>query len=282
MELETRLLEAFVSLHPAQAARAIEQMPTSDAAEVMTELPVDVLAGVLPSVAPVSAANALQLVPVRKAVDVLSATPRNVGAAILRTMGRDPRSTIMESMSDEAGRALSSLLRYSEGSAGALMDPQVLPIPEASSVAEALERLRKNANRSLYYVYVVADDQKLVGVANLRELMAARPEQHLGLVAVRRVASLPAAASWKAIVAHPAWSRFHALPVVEADGRFLGVIRYEVIRELERSLVETQLEDHGFQTAAALGELYGLGLRGLVGWAASALLGPSDTTGGSR
>jgi len=282
VELETRLLEAFVTVHPTPAARALELMPTSDAAEVMTELATDVLASVLPSVAPVSAANTLQLVPIHTAVDVLSATRRDVGAAILRAMGPAPRSAIMESLSNEAGRALRSLLRYAEGSAGALLDPQVLPVPETSSVAEALERLRKDPSRTSYYVYVVTDDQKLVGVTNLRELMAARPEQHLRLVAVRQVASLPAGASSKAIVAHPAWARFHALPVVEADGRFLGVIRYEVMRQLERRLVETQLEDHGVRTAAALGELYGLGLRGLVGWAASALLGPSETEGDGR
>ena len=70
-------------------------------------------------------------------------------------------------------------------------------------------------------------------------------------------------ATSESIVAHPAWKRIHALPVVERDGRFVGVIRYESVRQLEGRLLEQDVEDHAARTATALGEVYALGLLGL-------------------
>jgi hypothetical protein len=68
--------------------------------------------------------------------------------------------------------------------------------------------------------------------------------------------------------------------VVDSNGRFIGALRYESVRELEERWLETRAEDHSAETASALGELYGLGLRGLFEWAASAVLGWSDQSRG--
>ncbi|MGB3052740.1 MAG: CBS domain-containing protein [Polyangiales bacterium] len=273
MELEARLLNAFTDAHPGEVARVLESMSVSDAAEVMAELPFDRLAELLRWLAPVSAASSLELVEVEKAARALSATRHDIAATVVCAMGSARRSRVMESLSPKARKATTSLLRYSEDTAGALMDPEVLAVAESVSARDALDRLRKSAKHALYYMYVVAEDQTLLGVVSIPELMEARPDQLLGLIAVRPVESVPARASWQAVVAHPAWRRFHALPVVETGGRFVGVVRYESVRKLEERLVETRLEDHGAQTAAALGELYGLGLRGLVESASAVVLG---------
>ena len=275
MELEAKLRDRFVSAHPAEAARVLELLPASDLAEAILDLPTDTLSKLLRWLTPHSAANALTLVPAPQAAPAFEETPRDAAAAILRAMDARHRAAIVDSLDATAQKALRRLLRYAEGTAGALMDPAVLSIAENASAGEALERLRQSPQHALYYVYVVAADQKLIGVVNLRELMAARPEQLLGMIAVHSVESVSARARRESIVVDPGWKRFHALPVVGADGRFVGAIRYESVRKLEETLLETGLDDGSSETAAALGELYGLGLKGLFEWATSALLGPS-------
>lgn len=282
MALEARLLEAFVDAHPAEAARALELMSASGAAEVISELPSKLCAELLRWLAPVLAARSLESVPVERAARTLSFTRQDIAAAILRAMSPRHRSIIMESMSPKAQKATRSLLRYAEDTAGALMDPEVLTVAESVSVADALERIRQSPRHALYYLYVVTEDQKLVGVVNIRELMEARPDQVLGLVGARPAESVSARASWRAVVAHPGWRRFHALPVVEADGRFVGAVRYESVRNLEERLSGARLEDEGAQTALALGELYGLGLRGLVESATAAVVGSGEPERGSK
>jgi hypothetical protein len=109
--------------------------------------------------------------------------------------------------------------------------------------------------------------------------MEARSDMPVGLTANRQVEALAARASGESIVANPAWRRFHALPVVETNGRFVGVMRYDSLRELEQRLAGGVHEDLAAETATALGELYGLGLRGIFEWAASALVGSTDAEG---
>jgi magnesium transporter len=282
VELESRLLNAFADAHPAEVARVLESLSVAESAEVMAQLPFDRLAQLLPWLAPPLAASSLELVEVNKAATALSATRHDVAATIIRAMGREPRSRVIESLSPAARKATKNLLRYSQDTAGALMDSQVLALAETVSAGNALNRLLGDAKHALHYVYVVSEDQKLVGVVNLPELMAARPDQLLGLIAVRPVESVSARASWQAILAHPAWKQFHALPVVESGGRFVGVLRYASIRKLEGRMLDTGLQDRATQTAAALGELYGLGLRGLVESAAAAVMGSGEGDRGRK
>ncbi len=282
MELESQLLDAFTEAHPAEVARVLELLSVADAAEVMGALPFDRLAQLLPWLAPPLAASSLELVEVNKAGAALSGTRHDVAATIIRAMAPEPRSKVIESLSPAARKATNGLLRYSQDTAGALMDPQALALTETVSAGDALNLIGRAARHALHYVYVVSEDQKLVGVVNLPELMAARPDQLLGLIAVRPVQSVSARATWRAIVAHPAWKRFHALPVVESGGRFVGVLRYASIRKLEERLLDTGLQDQSARTAAALGELYGLGLRGLVESAAAVVMGSSEPNRGGK
>jgi magnesium transporter len=282
MDLEAALLARFVLAHPTEAARLLESMSASDVAAILADLPTEASIELLSCLNPLSAAASLQLVDVARAAMDLAATRLVAAGAILRNMQQEPRAAVLEALPPDERRALTRLLRHPEGTAGALMDPEVLSVDESASAGETLERLRRSPQHALYYVYVVDDAQRLVGVVNLRELMEARPEQPLGLRAIRPVQSLPVRASSESIVAHPAWERFHALPVVERDGRFAGVIRYESVRQLEGRFLERGLEDRATETASALGEVYALGLRGLFEWGASALLGSADPKGGSR
>ena len=282
MGLEATLLARFVLAHPLEAARLLESKPFSDVAPVLSDLPSEASVALLACLNPLSAAGSLELVDVERAAKTLSATRLDAAAAILRAMPLGPRSAVLEALRPELRRSLAPLLRYAEGTAGALMDPEVLSVDENASAGEALERLRRSPQHALYYVYVVDHAHRLVGVVNLRELMEARPEQPLGLQSTRSVESLSARASSASILAHPAWQRFHALPVVEPDGRFLGVIRYESVRELEGRFLDKGMEDHGAETARALGELYTLGFRGLFEWGAMALLGSVESKGRQR
>ncbi len=261
----------------------LEPMPVDDLAAVLASLSVDGLADLLPRLDTVSAASSLELVTAEETARALSLLRRDAAAPILRAMQSAHRSKVLQALKPQARKAMESVLQYADGTAGALMDPSVLTVAESVTVGNALDRLRRSPQQVLYYVYVVSEeDHRLVGVVNIRQLMEARADQIVGLIAVRTVESLPAGASSETIIAHPAWKRFHALPVVGTDGRFVGVVRYKSLRELEGRFLESGLADVGARTAAALGELYGLGFRGLFELGASTLLGTEESERGGR
>jgi hypothetical protein len=64
-------------------------------------------------------------------------------------------------------------------------------------------------------------------------------------------------------LSHQEWQDFYALPVVDHASVFLGAIRLETIRSI---LAESgnKVEEMGQLAISALGELYRLGLAGLL------------------
>jgi Mg/Co/Ni transporter MgtE len=282
VELERTLLVRYLCDHPGDAARAVESMPTAEAAALLDALPAEASDALLPRLIPVTVAGSLSLLQPERAASLVSGMPRSRAAAVLRAMRPREQAATVAALDLEVRRAMEPLLRYSEGTAGALMDPAVLSVASSASVAETLERIRKSAQQAMYYVYVVDDEQRLFGVVSMRELMETNGTEPVAIHAKRPVESVLPRASAESVLEHPAWSRFHALPVVSSSGRFLGVIRYETVRALEGSFVEQSVEDRGAETAAALGELYGLGVRGLVEWFASGWLGFPESERGQR
>ncbi|MDE2810010.1 MAG: CBS domain-containing protein, partial [Gemmatimonadota bacterium] len=269
MNLEQQLLAQFATDHPAEVAAALAAMSHREAALVLGDLAPAIAAGLLHYLPSLSAALALEQLSVEEAAAVLIAVRPDIVAPILRTTPNERRAAVIACFPPRLQEAISSLLIYAEDTAGALMDPEVLTAFEQEPVRQVLERIQRNPEHALYYLYVVADNQRLVGVVNMRELMGARPEALLASVCTRNVASIAASATWQTVVGHPAWGSVHALPVVDRTGQFVGVLRYEIVRALERRQAGDTLADSGLQTASALGELFGLGLRGVFHWPTS-------------
>ncbi len=240
-------------------------MSHREVALVLGDLAPAVAAGLLHYLPSLSAALSLEQLSVEDAAAILIAMRPDMAASILRATPNEHRAAAVECFPARRQAVIANLLIYAEDTAGALMDPQVITAFEQESVRQVLARLQRNPAHTLYYLYVVANNQQLVGVVNMRELLGARPDVSLASVCTRHVASIAASATWQTVVGHPAWGSVHALPVVDQTGRFVGVIRYKTVRDLEQRQASDALIDSGLQTASALGELFGLGLRGLFG-----------------
>lgn len=276
MNLEQQLLAQFATEHPAEVASALAAMSHREAALVIGDLGPATAAGLLHCLPSLSAALALEQLSVEEAAAILIAVRLDIAASILRATPSERRTAVIACFPSRLQAAISNLLIYAEDTAGALMDPEVLTAFEQEPVCQVLERLQRNPEHAFYYLYVVANDQRLVGVVNMRELMSARPDASLASVCTRNVASIAASATWQTAVGHPAWGSVHALPVVDETGRFVGVLRYEIVRALERRQASDALTDSGLQTASALGEVFGLGLRGIFHWPTSETTGSSS------
>ena len=265
MNLEQQLLAQFATDHPAEVASALASMSHREAALVLGDLAPVTAAGLLHYLPSLSAALALEQLSVEEATAILIAVRPYIAASILRATPSERRAAVITCFPPRLQATISNLLVYAEDTAGALMDSAVPTAFEQETVSQVLERLQRNPEHTLYYLYVVADNQRLVGVVNMRELMSARSDAPLASVYTPNVASIAASATWQTVVGHPVWGSVHALPVVDEDDRFVGVIRYKTARDLEQRQASDALTDSGLQTASALGEVFGLGLRGLFG-----------------
>ena len=264
METDTLLAKNFAEDHPADAARVLEGLALEEASAYLDELPPRSATAVLQKMVPSNAAECIaQLSPPRFA-RIIAALPLDSAAALLRRLEPERQAELLSRAPSNISALIASLLRYPQNSAGALMDPRAMALPEDITATEAMARVRRAPRHVLYYIYVLDREQKLVGVMNLRELMLAPPKETLSAAMRREVTTPPALAGRMAIVEHPGWRDVHALPVVDDGGVFLGVLRYETLRKLERESATSPPAGGGLAAVLTLGELCWVGLAGIL------------------
>ena len=264
MNPDESLARAFSEKHPYEAALVLEKLAPARIAELMRELPLPATAGVLEQMTASSAAACLLALPLKDAGSVIEALALEAAARMLRCLPADERDRLLGTVAPARAAPLMRLLTYPPGTAGSLMDPQVLALPDALAVGDALERVQRTAQHTLYYLYVVNQDQTLVGVMNLRELMLAAPQEHLSTVMHERVEKLAATAALASILSHPAWREFHALPVVDTQEKFMGAIRYRTLKRLEQESARQRPPDESLTALLSLGELCWIGFAGML------------------
>ncbi len=259
MRADLSVAARFVDDHPEEAALVLEQMSFADAAALLAELDPAQGARLVARLSAALAVDCLRSMPDRLVAGVLDALPIDLGARVLMRASAETRESWLAGLSPERAAFLRRKLRYPPGTAGALVDPLVLALPEDLSVAEAQKQLRRSAERAYYYLYVVDRDQKLVGALDIRELMLAETKTTLGAVMHRDIQSVSAHADLAGVMAHPGWRDLDALPVVDAGGVFFGIIRHRMMRQIGGPAGDQEGQPM-VRTLVSLGELYWTGL----------------------
>lgn len=262
MTLVSRLGEELTRNHPERAAAVLERLGAAESIRVLSKGDPAEAAEVLRRMILPTAVAALEGLALDRAVELVKALELDVASRLIRPLDERRRIAILERVPPRETRALGALLRFPENTAGSLMDPHVMALPEDLTAKEALARVRDEPDSARYNLYVTDRDQKLVGAMNLRELFLARPQERLSELMVRDPLYLDANDDRSSVIGHPGWKEVHSLPVVDSRRCFLGVVRYRTLRSLEHELLGAKEADGN--ATEALGELFAAGASGLL------------------
>jgi magnesium transporter len=227
-----RLAQAFLESHPRRAAEAVEAAEPAEAAGVLEDCTDEVAAEVLQHVEPFHAGRIVEAMPAARRPKLLAALPPRRAALVLQDAPEKAREAWLAALPGDLAAALRAALAYPDDSAARLMDPAVLAAPAGLTTDEARQLVARHPQRALYYLYVVDDERRPVGVLNLRELICASPRAPLATLMRSPVVTVPARAPAVVVAAHAGWRTLHALPVVDDQGTLVGVLRYETGEEV--------------------------------------------------
>ena len=134
-------------------------------------------------------AEVVSALSMRMAIDLIEQMALDRAVAIIREMSSDDSADllgeldenlsakIIEAMPVEESEEVTELLRYGETTAGGIMSPDVLTIPQDVTASEAILTVQESPDVEMaFYLYVVNDHDSLVGVLSLRQLVTCRPE----------------------------------------------------------------------------------------------------------
>ena len=255
----------FLESHPVDAARVLERIAPQNVAALLSDAPARLAAPVLRAMLPLHAARCLDTLHDGTVSGLLRAMGPQAGVAVLHYVPDFRRNDLLTQLPTALALAFRLLLGYPEDTVGAWMDPRVLALPADTTAEAALKRLRAAEEESDSSIFVIGPGQRLLGQADLPDVLRAAADAPLSKVMQRVKYTLPARAALRAVEEHAGWDDYQMLPVVEREDRFVGALNRGVLaRALLRNRRRTQAGGGYGDVIANVGGGYWLGVASLI------------------
>jgi magnesium transporter len=221
------MARSFLRLHPSGAARILETLPAAEIARILEREEIRLAAALFEGVLPEVGAEVLQQLRPERAGDILSSLDPARAAFVLSRLDAEAQQRFLALVDRGLAKELRTLMSYPPATAGSLMDPRVLAVRPHFTVEQALGYVRAAGRKRVHDLYVVDDEGRLSAAVALQDLALAAPDDRLEEFVRLAPASVDAMATREEVVDLMTQQRLPSLPVVDAEGRLIGVIRYD-------------------------------------------------------
>jgi magnesium transporter len=182
-----------------------------------------------------------EYIPIDTQVKLVEGVGQERMAALIKQMSHDDRVDLMRRLMprvveslmrlvDKADREdIALLVRQDENTAGGLMTTDYAWLPPNLTATEALDRLRLQAPESetIYYIFVLDEQHRLLGVVTLRDLILAPRHARISDLMEENAVSVRATDDRDKVAKQMAQYDLIAMPVVDEQNRMVGIITHD-------------------------------------------------------
>ena len=236
-------LQAFLSdLHPADVADVLDRLGDDEKLRVFRLLDQEQAAEVLGETGFDTTRELIEHLPPGQAGDLLDMLPMDDVAEILGEDVPDRQHDLLAVMEPSDAAEVRTLLQYPPKSAGRLMTARFVRVHGDMTATAAIQYLRKvDAEvETINDLYVLDDEGCLRGVAGLREIITAVPEQRISEFMVTQLITATPETDQEEVARLVSQYNLSALPILEANRRMLGIVTVDDVIDV---LVEENTED---------------------------------------
>ncbi len=175
-----------------------------------------------------------EFIPVPDLIPILDNMYSDDFVDIYKKLSPELKQQLITLLSEESQNTLRKLALYPEGTAGAMMSSSFVTLHQDLCMDEAIQALRIIAatRETLYLVYIVNEQNQLIGVISLRQIIQARPEATIAEVMERDVIYVYTYDDQEVVAKTLAYYDLIALPVVDEQERMLGIITYDDVMDI--------------------------------------------------
>lgn len=151
-------------------------------------------------------------------------------ADILADLPEEKKREVLSHIDDfEQAGDIVDLLNYDEDTAGGLMAKEYIAVNKDWDVTECIHEIRKQAEEvdEIYNVYVIDDDQKLLGVLSLKKLVISHAKKKVQNITSDEIVSVQTETSAEDVAYVMQKYDLVAIPVVDDIGRLVGKITWD-------------------------------------------------------
>ena len=236
-ENEVDIAEFLEELPQDKIVVVFRALPKEMAAEVFSNLEPDTQQVIIQSATDQEVSAIVEELYVDDAVDMLEELPANVVKRVLKAARPDTRKLINQ------------FLNYPDNSVGSIMTAEFTDLKQSMTVAQAIAHIRRTGenSESVYTCYVTDAGRRLEGVLTIKELLLAQDEQLIADLMETDVITAETTEDQEEAVARMMRYDFISLPVVDKEGRLVGIVTVDDVMDV---MEEEATED--FEKMAAM------------------------------
>ena len=211
--------ERLSEMHPSDLADILEDLAPAEREVIFASLDEEV--------EPKLQKTLLEKLDEERIADIVEEMDPGAAADLLAELPEEQSDAILEEMEPEERQEVEELLEFDEDSAAGCMTTDFVYLGMQSTVAQAVQALRSfdGDPESVTEIYLLDEKGILRGAISLARLVMAQPETRLAVLAEPRVLSCPSGLHQNDLAELFDKYNLHALPVVDAQGRMVGVVQ---------------------------------------------------------
>ena len=229
----------FAGLEENKIPLLFRLLPKEQAAETFVEMEADAQELLIKGFSDNELKEVLDELYVDDAADLVEEMPANVVKRILKQADPEMRNTINQ------------ILRYPEYSAGSIMTTEYVSLRPNMTVEEAILRIRRQGvdKETIYTCYVTGKDRTLLGLVTVKDLLLAEDDEILiEDIMLTNLIFVNTQTDQEEVAHMLSKYNFLALPVVDGEGRMVGIITFDDAMDVMEEEATEDIELMGAMT----------------------------------
>jgi magnesium transporter len=229
-------------LHPYDIANVYKNLPEKHRHKFVTFLTTRQIASLIQELDSDLQMEILHKLGIERSSHIMNLMENDDLADLLGNLDVNEIQDFLSSMKADESKSVQSLMQYDSDTAGGIMTNRFVWIPKVYTVRDAVEKLKTFAGfaENIYYLYVIDEEKKLVGVVSYRDLLLAEMDEKIEEIMYSRVIAVPAETDQEEVARTIERYDFIAVPVIDEQERLIGIVTVDDVLDV---LIEEANED---------------------------------------
>ena len=235
--------ESLEGVNPADISAFLDEFNAKECKYVLNLLDTEIAANVINELDEDVRDEFLESYQSEQIAEIVDQLETDDGADILLDLTEEEQQEVIESMEDEEkAQNIKELLDYDEDVAGGLMAKELIKANGNWTIKQCIEEIRKQAENveKIYSVYVIDDQEKLLGKVSLKKIILTPDATKVGQIYDDEVVSVESLMPEDEVAAVMRKYDLDAVPVVDEENHLLGRITNDDIIDVITELAEEE------------------------------------------